>query len=236
MLLKAFTWLFILRPHSSIFLNSLYCTTAAFMFWSYVQTMHDRPIHKRPLNSHTMYLSKPPTRYCERCDADKGANVHHCSVCNRCVYRMDHHCPWTGNCVAWTTKKCFLLFLLYTSLSCWTFNLMVSRKAPENSLIIITWLLQCGWILTLSIGLLLAGYFVFHLWLLREGKTTLEFLSGKPGELADCSFKHNVTVYFGRDMSSWWIPMKPVLDAAMGGRERDETDEHGTLTQLVVTA
>ena len=84
--------------------------------------------------------------------------------------------------------------------------------------------------MSLGIGLLLAGYFMFHLWLLREGKTTLEFLAGKRGELADCSFFHNLTVYFGCDVWKWWLPIDPVLDAAMGGKiERDGEDSEETL-------
>ncbi|CAI5721128.1 unnamed protein product [Hyaloperonospora brassicae] len=243
MLLKVCTWAVLLRPHVSLLLNSLYCTATAFMFWSYAQALRhwpptraeERPPRTRP--PRPLDLPEPFTRYCERCDADKAADVHHCSVCHRCVYRMDHHCPWTGTCVAWRNKKVFLLFLLYTSLSCWAFNLMASRaiRAAVATTTSAAWLLKCGWILTLSIGSLLAGYFVFHLWLLREGKTTLEFLTGKPGELVDCSFKHNVTVYFGRAMWEWWIPTTPILDAAIAGRERDEADERETLAQLVVT-
>eukprot|EP00355_Strombidium_rassoulzadegani_P001119 CAMPEP_0168610820 /NCGR_PEP_ID=MMETSP0449_2-20121227/2004_1 /TAXON_ID=1082188 /ORGANISM="Strombidium rassoulzadegani, Strain ras09" /LENGTH=92 /DNA_ID=CAMNT_0008651177 /DNA_START=502 /DNA_END=780 /DNA_ORIENTATION=+ len=29
---------------------------------------------------------------------------------------MDHHCPWTNNCVAFYTLKPFLLFLMYVTL------------------------------------------------------------------------------------------------------------------------
>ena len=52
---------------------------------------------------------------CQKCGCMKVDGVHHCSQCKRCVYKMDHHCPWTGNCVGYYTLKPFLLFLLYVS-------------------------------------------------------------------------------------------------------------------------
>ena len=33
-------------------------------------------------------------RTCKRCKAFKPSRAHHCSICNRCVVKMDHHCPW----------------------------------------------------------------------------------------------------------------------------------------------
>lgn len=36
---------------------------------------------------------------CEPCGMVKPARSHHCSICQRCVYLMDHHCPWINNCV-----------------------------------------------------------------------------------------------------------------------------------------
>ena len=49
----------------------------------------------------------------------KVEGVHHCSICKRCVYKMDHHCPWTGNCVGYYTLKPFLLFLFYVTSLCY---------------------------------------------------------------------------------------------------------------------
>jgi hypothetical protein len=33
-------------------------------------------------------------RYCDKCQAVKPDRSHHCSVCQDCVLKMDHHCPW----------------------------------------------------------------------------------------------------------------------------------------------
>lgn len=57
-------------------------------------------------------------RRCRRCRSYKPPRAHHCSICRRCVVKMDHHCPWINNCVGIGNHKYFLLFLLYTFLSC----------------------------------------------------------------------------------------------------------------------
>ncbi|CAE7941965.1 ZDHHC3, partial [Symbiodinium sp. KB8] len=39
-------------------------------------------------------------------------------TCQRCIMKMDHHCPWVNNCVGERNQKHFILFLLYTALQC----------------------------------------------------------------------------------------------------------------------
>lgn len=55
---------------------------------------------------------------CRKCDAPKPSRAHHCSICNRCIMKMDHHCPWVNTCVAEYNQKHFLLFLLYVFILC----------------------------------------------------------------------------------------------------------------------
>lgn len=33
-------------------------------------------------------------RWCHKCDRPKPPLSHHCSICETCVLKMDHHCPW----------------------------------------------------------------------------------------------------------------------------------------------
>ena len=55
-------------------------------------------------------------RYCSKCLMIKPARCHHCRLCNRCVLKMDHHCPWIANCVGFNNHKYFMNMLLYSSL------------------------------------------------------------------------------------------------------------------------
>lgn len=79
-------------------------------------------------------------RWCRRCEAFKPPRSHHCKTCQRwaqpaqestliclynsctdvpwrCIPKMDHHCPWTHNCVSHFTFPHFIRFLFYAVIS-----------------------------------------------------------------------------------------------------------------------
>lgn len=65
-----------------------------------------------------LIFSSSDIRYCDKCVQIKPDRCHHCSVCGVCVLKLDHHCPWVNNCVAFTNYKFFILFLGYALLYC----------------------------------------------------------------------------------------------------------------------
>ncbi|XP_063314126.1 palmitoyltransferase ZDHHC2 isoform X1 [Pelobates fuscus] len=98
----------------------------------------DLPVYTRTMSG--------AIRYCDRCQLVKPDRCHHCSVCDKCILKMDHHCPWVNNCVGFSNYKFFLLFLAYSLLYClfivatdlqyfikfWTMTLELSAVGNET--------------------------------------------------------------------------------------------------------
>ncbi|CAH8488660.1 unnamed protein product [Schistosoma turkestanicum] len=53
---------------------------------------------------------------CARCYISRPIRAHHCSICKTCILCMDHHCPWTANCVGLYTHRHFYLVLIFMSI------------------------------------------------------------------------------------------------------------------------
>ncbi|XP_078116958.1 palmitoyltransferase ZDHHC15B isoform X2 [Sander vitreus] len=53
-------------------------------------------------------------RFCDRCQVLKPDRCHHCSVCETCVLKMDHHCPWGD--LPNGPAKFHVLFLMFVAL------------------------------------------------------------------------------------------------------------------------
>jgi palmitoyltransferase len=116
-------------------------------------------------------------RFCRKCRVPKPARTHHCSVCNRCVMKMDHHCPWVNNCVGFYNYRYFLLFLLHLATGC----ALVSAtcliplttgndlfRARNSTLLFV-------FILTSSVLCALGLFLFWHTFLVLTNQTTIEF-------------------------------------------------------------
>ncbi|KAI4110904.1 MAG: hypothetical protein LQ339_000906 [Xanthoria mediterranea] len=73
---------------------------------------HRQKMHSYPYD-HVLYH---PGQICRTCNFLKPARSKHCSICNVCVAKHDHHCVWIMNCVGQNNISHFLCMLLSLSL------------------------------------------------------------------------------------------------------------------------
>lgn len=74
------------------------------------------------------WMPGSPT-WCSKCMMWRPERAHHCKALGTCVLRMDHFCPWIGNCVGFRNHKLFVLMNFYVTLASVTF--MLTLREPN---------------------------------------------------------------------------------------------------------
>ncbi|KAG5606951.1 hypothetical protein H5410_028443 [Solanum commersonii] len=155
--------------------------------------------------------------YCSKCQNGKPPRCRHCSVCQRCVLKMDHHCIWVVNCVGARNYKFFLLFVVYTFLitTLDTLVLLPSfikffRQTKDQSLlpgnIAVIFLV---FVLNLAFSLSLLCFVIMHASLLSSNTTSVEVYEKKKSVQwkYDMGWKRNFEQVFGANKALWFFPL-----------------------------
>mmetsp|Transcript_13911 Transcript_13911/g.33615 ORF Transcript_13911/g.33615 Transcript_13911/m.33615 type:complete len:361 (+) Transcript_13911:123-1205(+) len=160
-------------------------------------------------------------RSCKWCERFKPDRCHHCRVCRTCVLRMDHHCPWINNCVGFHNHKYFMLVLVYSATACW---LMVGRLLPfvqvaidQDVPFVTMFALLFGLCMSCLFGVMVSCFLVFHIWLMCNAMTTIEYCETRRKHLArhgheaplryDQGIYNNVCACLGTNPMLWAFPI-----------------------------
>ena len=139
---------------------------------------------------------------CSTCKLQRPARSKHCSICKLCVSKHDHHCIWINQCVGYSNYKFFLAFIFSHSIICTyaglvgfftfmdfikvnklltaTFTDVSGRNYESSWSVVFQYLLQQYpafvfiVILCLLMGLVLGGFFLYHLIMAGGNSTTSE--------------------------------------------------------------
>ncbi|KAK4397374.1 putative protein S-acyltransferase 14 [Sesamum angolense] len=154
-------------------------------------------------------------RFCRKCNQFKPPRCHHCSVCGRCVLKMDHHCVWVVNCVGALNYKYFLLFLFYTFLETSLVGLSLlpdfiaffsdGEISGTPGTLATSFL---AFVLNLAFSLSVLGFLIMHISLVAANTTTIEAYEKKTTLKwhYDLGRKRNFVQVFGTDKTYWFIP------------------------------
>lgn len=130
------TGLFGLMPYSSFTSKVLFIILGIAVWYNFlrcwlgnpgrVEIRHDKQLSAiKHLVEQTKGAYPDYVRFCYTCLNDRPPRSKHCSICGCCIRRMDHHCPFVGNCVGERNHINFFLFLLcMTSMSLWAIYLL----------------------------------------------------------------------------------------------------------------
>lgn len=158
-------------------------------------------------------------RKCRQCGGPQPGGTWHCITCNQCVLYMDHHCPFTANCVGHANYPFFFGFLFWawmaTVYACWlSFHPHMHCEPPLEDGTAICEPSTKRSLLYASVAMcvVVTGFFSFVVYLLLTGRTARSFVDNEVLDplrsLRGHGWLHNAQFRLG-PVSTWWRFLVP---------------------------
>lgn len=114
------TWLVWIVPHVNIWATIAMLISSILLWYNFLKVWKGDPgiVSNTQEEKYRIIIEEAERRgfdarsFCSSCLVHKPLRSKHCGVCDRCIAKHDHHCPWVSNCIGDKNHKQFIGYLL----------------------------------------------------------------------------------------------------------------------------
>ncbi|XP_049956340.1 palmitoyltransferase Hip14 [Schistocerca serialis cubense] len=120
------TWFVWIAPIVEVWITVLFVGSSLFLWYNFLRAWRGDPgvLSSTQEEKYRTIIELAerggfdPQGFCSSCLVRRPVRSKHCSVCNRCVAKFDHHCPWVGNCIGARNHRYFMGYLIMLLTMC----------------------------------------------------------------------------------------------------------------------
>lgn len=163
--------------------------------------------------------------FCAVCECMRPPRAWHCDLCNICVLKRDHHCPYMACCVGYYNHRYFIMFTMYVFIAMlyafyynvyflaqfisWNNGIVLAKFMLPLVSIVVDFGNESLYILMILVNIIitaLTGFLTcYHFYNILKGRTTPERKHSKKDFMYDRGWKINLVEVLGARWYLTWI-------------------------------